>query len=219
MGFREQGRHLAETRREHGWAEAVRTLLAGIRYRGESRKILFALSQPRPLPDAIDAARTHTFRFATPEDLRRLSQTPEYMIAPIDVDRVERGIARCMLQEDGERLVGYAWIWSNRLAYIEDGVHLNLPDDMIYNYKAYTNPDYRGFGFQALRHLNLLRLTRDEGVRRLFGFVDQFNSKSLHGVRKSGYVPVGTLRIRRRGARVCMIVDVEETFWSNKART
>ncbi len=219
MGLREQVAHLAATRKEQGWSEAARTMLAGIRYRGESRKILFALSHPRPLPDAIEAARTHRFKFATPEDLESLLPTPAYMIAPVDVERVRNGIARCMLQQDGEHLVGYAWIWTSRLAYIEDGVHLNLPDDMIYNYKAYTNPDYRGYGYQALRHLNLLALTRDEGVRRLFGFVDQFNSKSLHGVRKSGYVPVGTLRIRRRGDRVRMIVDVEKDFWSNKART
>ena len=219
MDLRAKLRYLTDIFRSHGLREAVRSAWVGLRFRGESRKILFALYAPRPMPDAVEAARNHDFRFATAEEMERLARTPAYEIAPIDIARVRSGIARCMLQMDGDRLVGYAWIWTNRLAFIEDGVHLNLPDDTIYNYKAYTNPEYRGYGFQALRHLNLLRLTAGEGVRRLFGFVDHFNTRSLHGVRKSGYVPVGSIRIRRRDGRVRLVVEVQQDFWSDAART
>jgi hypothetical protein len=216
-----------EAYRKHGLREALRVGRDRVRYAGTSRKILVVLSEPRPIPKAFEAARDHVFKFATAEELEELGRTPAYGISPADVARVSDGIARCLLQLDGDKLAGYAWIWNSRLAYIEDvengvhvdGVHINLPDDTIYNFKAYTNPDYRGYGFQALRHLQLLKLTEDEGVRRLFGFVDQFNSDSLKGVRKSGYVPVGELRVRHRKGRATMVVDVDEAFWSSTLRT
>lgn len=217
---------LIDTYRKHGPREALRVAWDGLRYSGQSRKILVVLSEPKALPRAIEAAKTHRFVFASQQDLERLAQTPAYAIGPIDIERVANDTARCLLQLDGEKLVGYAWIWNSRLAYIEDvvdgvhvdGVHLNLPDDTIYNYKAYTNPDYRGYGYQALRHLELLKQTEAEGVRRLFGYVDQFNSNSLKGVSKSGYVPVGELRVRHKKGRATMTVDVQDDFWSSTLR-
>src|SRR5690606_34333921 len=150
MALRERVRFLLDTYKQHGLKEMLRVGRDGLLHSGEARKILVALSEPRPLPDAIKAAENHVFKFATPEDLERLSQNPAYSIAPIDIERVQKGVARCLLQLDGEKLVGYAWVWNSRLAYIEDGVHVNLPDDTIYNYKGYTNPEYRGYGYQAL---------------------------------------------------------------------
>lgn len=217
---------VVETYRKHGWREALRVGHDRVRYAGESRKILVVLSQPRPIPRAFEAAETHTFTFASAQQLEALGRNPAYSITPADVERVSGGVARCLLQLDGDELAGYAWIWNSRLAYLEDvergvhvdGVHINLPDDTIYNYKAYTNPKYRGYGFQALRHLQLLKLTEAEGVRRLFGYVDQFNSDSLKGVSKSGYVPVGELRVRHRKGRATMVMDVEEAFWTSTLR-
>jgi GNAT superfamily N-acetyltransferase len=216
---------VVDTYRKHGLGEALRVGRDSVRHAGESRKILVVLSEPRPVPRAIEAASTHTFKFATAQELEALGRNPAYGIAPTDVERVSDGAARCLLQLDGDTLAGYAWIWNSRLAYVEDdrvagdGVHINLPDDTIYNFKAYTNPDYRGYGFQALRHLQLLKLTEDEGVRRLFGYVDHFNPDSLKGVRKSGYVPVGELRIRHRKGRARLVMDVEESFWTATLRT
>jgi hypothetical protein len=218
---------VVETYRKHGLREAARIGGAGVRHAGESRKILVVLSEPRPIPKAFEAAATHTFAFATADQLRELQANPAYGIGDLDVARARDDIARCLLQLDGDQLAGYAWIWNSRLAYLEDvenglhvdGVHVNLPDDTIYNFKAYTNPAYRGFGFQALRHLQLLKLTEPEGVRRLFGFVDHFNTDSLKGVRKSGYVPVGELRVRHRNGRATMVMDVDEAFWTSTLRT
>ncbi|MEY4760501.1 MAG: hypothetical protein RLZZ200_357 [Pseudomonadota bacterium] len=220
MGIREKLSYLQKIRHDHGVFEALRAGWLGFRYGGSTRMILYALYEPRPMADSITAAQDHVFRFATPEDLARLSTTPSYEIAPIDIERVNQGTARCLLQLDGDNLVGYAWIWTNRLAYIDSGIHINLPDDTIYNYKGYTNPAYRGSGFQALRHLQLLKLTRDEGVRRLFAFVDQYNIRSLNGVRKSGYLPVGEIIFRARdGKKVQLRMNVDHHFWSFSART
>jgi GNAT superfamily N-acetyltransferase len=217
---------LVDTYKKHGPREALRIAWDGMRYSGQSRKILVVLSEPKALPRTIEAAKDHKFVFASQQDLEKLAGTPAYSITPTDIERVSTNTARCLLQLDGDKLAGYAWIWNSRLAYIEDvedgvhvdGVHINLPDDTIYNYKAYTNPDYRGYGYQALRHLELLKQTEAEGVKRLFGYVDHFNSNSLKGVRKSGYVPVGELRVRHKKDRATMILDVQDDFWSSALR-
>jgi GNAT superfamily N-acetyltransferase len=219
---------VVDTYRKHGFREAARIGRDGVRYAGSSRKILVVLSEPKPIPRAIEAASTHTFKFASAQELEELRRTPAYQISAEDVQRVADDIARCLLQLDGDKLAGYAWIWNSRIAYLEDvdsngvhvdGVHINLPDDTIYNFKAYTNPDYRGYGFQAVRHRQLLKLTEDEGVRRLFGYVDHFNSNSIKGLTKSGYVPVGELRVRHKNGRATMVMDVEESFWTSTLRT
>ena len=214
MGLKENFRLIGMARREGGLAEMLRTVVWGLRYRRATRKILIALTTPRVLPDAAEAARTHTLRFATLEELLALQQDPTAQVAELDVDRFRRGTARCMLQLDGGRLVGYSWVWDARPAQIDDGIYLHLPTHTRYVFKGYTAPAYRGLAFQALRHLRTLEALRDEGVRHLFGFVDQYNFKSLHGVRKSGFEPVGQVVLRRRGGRVHMSLDVDERFWS-----
>lgn len=187
----------------------------------KSCRILVALSKPRPVEKAIEASKDHVFKFATADELRALQSDPGHVITDEYVEFVERGSAKCLLQMDGEKLTGYAWIWTHKLAYIDDGFHLNLPDDTIYNFKAYTAPEYRGYGYQALRHLKLLEMLKDEGVKRLFGFVEYRNLNSLKGVQKSGYEQVGMLTIEpnKKKRKVVMKVELEDTFWSKQART
>ncbi|ATX76288.1 acyl-CoA N-acyltransferase [Reinekea forsetii] len=145
-----------------------------------------------------------------------MKKKPDYEIAQLDVDRVRMGIARCLVQWDGDQLTGYTWVWLKKLAYIADGFYLNLPDDAIYNYKALTLPAYRGFGFQGLRHVKLLELLRPDGIRQLFGFVASENTRSFRGVRKSGYQVVGELLIRKTGQRVQTRLRLNADFWPGK---
>jgi hypothetical protein len=215
MGLRENCSLLGTAFREGGIRELVRTAASGVLYKRATRMILIALTQPRVLPDAAEAARTHTLRFATIDDLLPFLQDESAQISTLDIERLRRGTARCMLQLDGSKLVGYSWVWNTRPAQIDNAVYLHLPPHTKYIFKGYTNPAYRGYAFQALRHLKSLELLRAEGVQHLFGFVDQYNFKSLHGVRKSGFEPVGRVVIRRRRGRVRMLVDVDQHYWSD----
>ncbi|MFQ3262075.1 hypothetical protein [Reinekea sp.] len=207
---------LSEAYKLHGLPGFIRTLAAGIRYKNCKRLILVALSNPRRIEKAITASKNHDFHFATPNELREMKEIDEYQIADIDIERVEKDIARCLVQWDGDKLTGYAWVWVSKLAYIDDGVYLTLPDDAIYNYKALTLPEYRGLAFQGLRHLKLLELLKGEGVNRLFGFVDHFNIRSLQGVKKSGYSPVGELVIRKTNNQVTSKLKLQTDFWPGK---
>lgn len=218
-GWAEIVERLRSTRRSHGWREAGRIAWSGFWHRGGTRLFLVALPQPRPLPAAVEAARGHTFRFANVDDLTRIRRDPAVDVSERDMAQVASGAIRCMLQLDGEQLVGFAWVWGSQLAYLADGFHINLPDDTAYNYKSYTAPAYRGKGFQALRHLEILRALEPEGKRRLFGFVDHLNSRSLRGVRKSGYLPVGEFTVRRRKGKIRMVVETVENFWADGPRT
>jgi len=165
----------------------------------------------------LEAGKNHTFRFATVEEVSELRSQSDIPLGDNDVVAAATG-DRCLLQLDGDTLAGYAWIAGSPLVYIAEGVHFNLPNDTVYNYKAFTPPEYRGHGFQALRHLKLLEVLRGEGKHRLFGYVDRLNFSSLKGVHKSGYRRVGTLTIRRRGGAVRALMKVDENFWCDDRR-
>ena len=125
---------------------------------------------------------------------------------------------RCLLQLDGERLVGYTWVASSPLIEVMWGLHLNLPEDMVYNYNGFTAPAYRGTSFQGLRHLKVLERMREEGKRRLFGYVDDLNYRSLRGVEKSGYHRVGVLVGVKRGGQTHFALTIDAEAWAEQVR-
>ena len=203
LGPRETAKYL--------WARGVK--------RGRTRVILIALSDPAPIPKAVEASKGHDFRFATFDEIVELQKDPAMDINETNVDQLKRGMTRCLLQMDGDKLAGYTWVWTSKLSLITDGFYLNLPDDTVYNYKGYTPSEYRGFGFQAIRHHKVLELLADEGVSRLFGYVDHLNHKSRRGQARSGYVDVGELIIdHKRNGRVSVKLKVDEDFWPGVAR-
>ena len=216
MNLKKDLEFLRDIKKAHGVREAIKYLYSGLRYKGRTRLILVALENPKPIAKAVNAAQSHHFRFATTEDLKKMMQFPEYEIADVDLYRVENDIAKCLLHIDGKTVTGYAWVWTSNLAYIDNGFYLNLPEDAIYNYKALTLPEYRGFGFQGLRHLKILELLRNEGKARLFGFVNHLNYKSLHGVRKSGYRPVGDLIFKTTKEVTSASLRLTNNFWAGK---
>lgn len=181
------------------------------------RLFIVVLSEPRPTPEAAAAAKDHVFRFAELDDIERLARTKGANIFERDIVSFRDG-NRCLLQLDGDKLVGYTWIGRSALIDINWGFHVNLPDDMVYNYNGYTTPEYRGTAFQALRHLNVLKLIRDEGKLRLMGYVDHLNYKSLSGVAKSGYQRVGVLRGIRRKGTIRFALTVKESDWATATR-
>lgn len=200
---------------DHGpRAGLLRLWLAGRRV---SELDLFALSEPHAPPRALEASEDHTFRFADREDLIEIGREHEDQYLPVDLEYLERG-DRCLLQLDGDTLAGFAWIAGSQLVHIADGFHLNLPDHVIYNYHAFTAPEYRGNAFQALRHCKLLELLEPEGKTALFGFVDRLNFASQKGVVKSGYRKVGRVTLRHRSGSVTQTMKVEEDFWCGERR-
>jgi len=208
--------------RSHGLSglltHITRRLVWSVRGGEGCRIFLYELDTPRPRPEALRAAAAHTFRFATAEEIRALHADPAAEVVDQDVVAFERG-ARCLLQYDGDTLVGYTWLNASPLIHVMWGMHFNLPDDTAYNYKGFTARAYRGKGFQPLRHLKVLEHIRKEGQRRLFGYVDHLNLNSIKGVRKSGYRKVGVLRCVRKPKKVRFSLKVASDVWSKTIRT
>ena len=182
------------------------------------RIFLFELTMPRPTPESIRAAQGHTFRFATIEDIRTYRADPAWDIGDRDMLAFERG-DRCLLQFDGDTLVGYAWLAASSLVELTWGFHFNMSDDTVYNYKGFTAPAYRGKGFQPLRHLKLLEYVRGTGQHRLFAYVDQMNLSSLKGLKKSGYKKAGVLRCVKNQGKLQFSLRVSNDLWSKERRT
>jgi RimJ/RimL family protein N-acetyltransferase len=182
------------------------------------RIFLFVLETPRPSAKSIKAAERHTFRFATIDDLERYKEDPVWDISDSNIQTLKNG-DRCLLQLDGDNLVGYAWLAASSLVEIMWGFHFNMNDDIVYNYKGFTAPAYRGMGFQPLRHIKLLEHVKETGQRRLFGFVDHMNLNSLKGLKKSGYKRVGILCAKRTNDNIRFHLKVTENTWSKIRRT
>lgn len=206
----------------HGLGGFVVCLFRILFWRGLDDKsyriFLFVLDTPKATPKSIKAAEGHTFRFATIEDIHTYHADPIWDIMEIDVLSFERG-DRCLLQFDGDTLVGYTWIAASCLVEILWGFHFNMPDDTVYNYKGFTALAYRGKGFQPLRHLKVLEHVKSTGQHRLFGYVDQMNLNSLKGLKKSGYKKVGVLRCVKKREKVRFFLKVSKDLWSMEKRT
>lgn len=194
---------------------AARSILYGRKKSG--RIFLYFLETPNPSPASIEAVKNHTFRFATPDDIKSLLSNPKWDIQEKHVKALMRG-DQCLLQLDGENLVGYTWIITSPLIEIAWGFHFNMPDDTVYNYKGFTAPEYRGNNFQPIRHLRILDHIRDQGKSRLFGYVDHLNMNSQKGVTKSGYKRVGVLRYKKKGANIQFSLSVDNDAWSWRRR-
>lgn len=181
------------------------------------RLILVVLATPRPTPDAMASSKHHTFRIATLSDLERLKQDPSSGLEDRDIAAFNDG-ALCLLQLDGDKLVGYTWVSNSQLIDIGWGFHVNLPDDMVYNYNGFTAPAYRGTAYQAVRHLKVLEHVSASGKSRLFGYVDHLNYKALRGGAKSGYRRVGVLRGIAQNGKTRFSLSVEDNSWSLATR-
>jgi len=194
---------------------ATRILL--YRRKDSDRIFLYILKTPRPTQASIDAVKDHVFRFATVEDLMPLLEEPKWDIQEKHIDALRRG-DKCLLQLDGDNLVGYTWVITSPLIEIAWGFHFNMPDDTVYNYKGFTSPEYRGKNFQPLRHLKILEFVRDQGKTKLFGYVDHLNMNSQKGVTKSGYKKIGVLRCKRNGNDIQFSFKVKGGAWSMERR-
>jgi ribosomal protein S18 acetylase RimI-like enzyme len=219
MGVRAAFARARTTLRRHGFGAAAQLTWATVdrRVRGAKRVLLFGLAQPLPMAEAEAAARCHVFRWATVEDLTVAQTDGTGLWLPQDLAAAERG-DRCLLQLDGGRLVGYTWVSCHPITFVTEGLHINLPDDTAYVYRAYTAPAYRGGGFQGLRTQELLRRVRPEGKQRLLCYVEDTNFESLKGVRKSGYQPIGEILFTREQGQVRVSLRLAQAYWSEQRR-
>lgn len=135
-----------------------------------------------------------SFRFLTSAEVARCAADPIYDLEPELAARAADGRNSCFGALDGERLAAYGWYARE---WIEpehcDGFGLRMPPSVIYMYKGFTHPDYRGQRLHgAIMGLALREFAKD-GVRALISTVEWTNDASLKSCARLGYRRIGVL--------------------------
>lgn len=144
----------------------------------------------KPLNPA-KTARLST-KIATLEDLIEMEKQGCWKIPQRKIERFKQGDT-CLLSYVDNNLAGYTWAHTMGCPELVPGLILSMPQKYLYNYDAFTHPDYRGCGLQSFRHHSLLNHPRWQDKRGLVGFVIPTNYSSKIGQSKSGYQVAGKI--------------------------
>jgi RimJ/RimL family protein N-acetyltransferase len=135
-----------------------------------------------------------TFRFLSSDEVASYAADPAYDLEPEMARRAADGRNSCFAALDGERLAAYGWYARD---WIEpehcDGFGLRMPADVVYMYKGFTHPDYRGQRLHGAVMGLALRDFAADGVRALISTVEWTNDASLKSCARLGYRQLGLL--------------------------
>ncbi|MBN2312741.1 MAG: hypothetical protein JXM79_02360 [Sedimentisphaerales bacterium] len=144
----------------------------------------------RPLDP--DKTRRLSTKIATLDDLKEMEQQGCWEIQQRKLDFFHQGDT-CLLSYVDYHLAGYTWAHVNGCPEIVPGLRLSVPKEYLYNFAAFTLPQYRGCGLQSFRHHALLNHPQWRDKKGLIGFVIHTNYSSRKGQNKSGYTKIGTI--------------------------
>jgi hypothetical protein len=142
------------------------------------------------------------FRFLSPEEIAGFVGV-ENELDERHVARAAAGNDLCFAALKDGRLANYGWY---AIGSIEaehcDCVALSFPSDVIYMYKGFTHPDFRGLRLHGFSmRLALEALAAERGVRGMISTVGWLNWPSLKSCDRLGYKRLG--RMKRFGWNVC----------------
>ena len=142
----------------------------------------------RPAPAGFE------FRFLDADEVARFEADPSNELEGM-AERARAGHDLCFAALDGTRLAAYGWY---ALGCVEgehcDGVALSYPPSLVYMYKGFTHPDYRGKRLHGyVMGLALEDLHRERGVERLISTISWGNHASLKSSYRLGYSTQGRL--------------------------
>jgi len=140
----------------------------------------------------LDPGNTHRLstKIATLEDLKEMERQGCWEIQQKKLEFFSQGDT-CLLSYIDNKLAGYTWAHTNGCPEIVPGLILSVPREYVYNFAAFTLPEYRGCGLQSFRHHELLNHHRWRDKKGLLGFVLHTNYSSKKGQDKSGYTRIG----------------------------
>ncbi len=140
-----------------------------------------------------------SFRMLTPEDVAAAVDDPELGIGPEMAVRMRQEGDSCFGIFDGDRLVSYGWYAGRQIAPEPEGgvpypfPGMRFPPDVVYMYKGFTHPAYRGRQLHSLGMDLALQELAKQGVRGLISTVYWTNDPSLRSCRRLGMTFLGRL--------------------------
>jgi len=138
-----------------------------------------------------DAHRLST-KIATWEDLKEMEGQGRWEIEREKLEFFNQGDT-CLLSYVDNKLAGYTWAHANGCPELVPGLILSMPLEYLYNYAAFTLPEYRGYNLQSFRHHELLNHHQWKDRKGMLGFVLHTNYSSKKGQDKSGYTRIGSI--------------------------
>ncbi|MBL7716951.1 MAG: hypothetical protein JNL01_15915 [Bdellovibrionales bacterium] len=133
-------------------------------------------------------------RIATETDLLEMKKDPAWEITDELFSGFKNGDV-CLVSYVGGKRAGYTWVHTKGQPRLVPGLRISVPDDYIYNFAGYTHPDFRGAGLQPYRHNQTLNRPEWKDKKGMIGYVAATNFSSKQGQSKSGYQPLGTIRL------------------------
>ncbi|MFC1633556.1 hypothetical protein ACFL5Z_01830 [Planctomycetota bacterium] len=145
-------------------------------------------------------------KIATLEDLKEMEQQGCWEIQRRKLEFFHQGDT-CLLSYVDNKLAGYTWAHVNGCPELVPGLRLSVPHEYLYNYAAFTLPEYRGCGLQSFRHHELLNQHQWRDKKGLLGFVIHTNYSSRKGQNKSGYKRIGNIWLIGRKSNFYVLIS------------
>lgn len=203
--------HYARFARQHGLrAAGFRAASRLYRLVVRNRVVLFSADLSRSegvsaLPAGMRVARVSAESELRPADRNALLSYWDPAIKQRQIRRRFAQGATLWLVQDAERLAGFGW--SSRGPCPSSAFVALGPDDVrCFDFEVF--PGWRGRGINPALIAHVLRTSAQEGARRAFLEVYEWNTPSLRSVAKLPFRPVGT-------ARLIMIGD-KNVVWSRR---
>lgn len=114
-------------------------------------------------------------------------------------ERLRAGDACYALPNARDGLKSFVWVARGRSVYVREiGVHVRVPDDVVYLYDAFTVPGSRGKGLLADVARGVVRDFYGSGIcsgpAHCEVWIAENNPSSLRAFSKAGFEPYGSLR-------------------------
>lgn len=122
---------------------------------------------------------------------------------PLSVEKSKTGFSRgevCIGALDDGRLAGYAW-FASRPAPHFDGIWMDFDPRVIYTYRAYVRPGYRGRRIAPALYCSADALFLDRGRMFVALCIELGNTPSLIAAQRSGARTVGFVAYLHAGGR------------------
>ncbi len=156
----------------------------------------------------LDPNNTHRLstKIATLEDLKEMEGQGCWEIEQRKLGFFNQGDT-CLLSYVDNKLAGYTWAHTKGCPELVPGLILSMPHEYLYNFAAFTLPEYRGYNLQSFRHHELLNHHLWKDKKGLLGFVRHTNYSSKKGQDKSGYTRIGDIWLVGKKSNFYALID------------
>lgn len=187
---------LRNTQRQYGLGAAWRLLADEALKRTVGGAVVQVVWLEQARVAGVKPVDGFTFRFLTPDEVRRHAADPERELTEELAASIERGENACFAALDGDTLAAYGWYAFHRMPPEHPGtVGLYMPPDVSYMWKGFTHPAYRGLRLHAAGMGLALVALSERGIRALISLVEWINEPSLRSCDRLGYERIGRLTL------------------------